>query len=33
VPEQVKELGSKTKLAVAISKDFADFKGYLLEVD
>lgn len=33
VPEQVKELESKTKLAVAISKDFADFKGYLLGVD
>jgi threonine synthase len=33
VPEQVKELESKTKLAIAISKDFADFKGYLLGVD
>lgn len=33
VPEQVKELESKTKLAISISKDFADFKGYLLGVD
>jgi threonine synthase len=33
VPEQVKELESKIKLAIAISKDFADFKGYLLGVD
>jgi len=33
VPEQVKELESKTKLAIAIGKDFADFKGYLLGVD
>lgn len=30
VPAQVKELESKTKLAIAISKDFGDFKGYLL---
>jgi threonine synthase len=30
VPTQVKELESKTKLAIAISKDFEDFKGYLL---
>jgi threonine synthase len=30
VPTQVKELESKTKLAISISKDFEDFKGYLL---
>lgn len=31
VPAQVKELESKTKLAISISKDFEDFKGYLLK--
>ncbi|NOW94867.1 threonine synthase [Mucilaginibacter sp. SG564] len=30
IPEQVKELQHKTKLAVPLSKDFADFKAYLL---
>lgn len=30
VPAQVKELELKTKLAIALTKDFKDFKGYLL---